>query len=170
MASQGKHQALGDNMPDPKATACPHTRLPICHPLTFRAFFSLRLCFALLTGSSSISAAAASCKKSKQESAVTTMQSWWGAGHPSVPAGHRGWLARIPPYLCLLCRGLCGVVLFELWYRLIAVRLCSGPYRNEYVIVLSSAPCQELRVAPGDTARSWNPNALVSTVAGRFRC
>lgn len=35
--------------------------------------------------------------------------------------------AACPPYLCLLRRGLCGVLLFELWYRFIAVRLCSGP-------------------------------------------
>ena len=46
-----------------RITEDPHKSYP-----TFRAFFSLRLCLALLTGSSSISAAAASCWKTFNQS------------------------------------------------------------------------------------------------------
>ena len=60
-----------------------------------------------------------------------------------------------PPYLCLLRRGLCRVLLFELWYGFITVRLCSRPYRNKHTCLF---PAQ---VGPGDTARSKNRTAPV---------
>lgn len=50
------------------------------------------------------------------------------------------------PYLRLLCRGLCGVLLFELWYGFIAVRLCARPCRDTHP---SLFPPQ---VGPGDAA------------------
>lgn len=117
---------------------------PSASHLTFRAFFSLRLCFALLTGSSSISAAAASCKESKRERAVTTPRRCWGLcpGRARVPP---------PPYLRLLCRGLCGVLLFELWDGFIAVRLCSGPYRKKCVSFPAQNPARGSRRAWGHT-------------------
>lgn len=72
-------------------------------------------------------------------------------GSCSAAAGTR---CRLP-YLCLLRCGLRGVLLFELWYGFIAVRLCSGPYGNTHTSLL---PAQ---VGAGDAARSQNHTASV---------
>lgn len=114
----------------------------------------------MLTGSSSISAAAASCEESKQEGAVTTLWRCWGLcpGRAHVPP---------PPYLRLLCRGLCGVLLFELWDGFIAVRLCSGPYRKKPVSFPAQNPARGSRRAWGHT----EPCCLgVSSTADAVRC
>ncbi|KAL2293796.1 hypothetical protein Nmel_018860, partial [Mimus melanotis] len=42
------------------------------------------------------------------------------------------------PYLCLLRRGLCGVLLFELWYGFIAVGLCARPCRDTHTSLFPS--------------------------------
>jgi len=156
--SWGEHPSAQRCRARPPGKAQPSTAHRLGPPpshLTFRAFFSLRLCFALLTGSSSISAAAASCKERKGEGRVT-MSGQPMQGSRSGTAGRRdvAGVCRLP-YLCLLRRGLCGVLLFELWYGFITVRLCSGPYRSKHA---SPFPAQ---LGPGDTAGSKNHAASV---------
>lgn len=62
--------------------------------VTFLAFFSLRLCLALLTGSSSISAAAASYEMKTNLTQVQTDMFKWAFMEFSVFSGQKRWLQQ----------------------------------------------------------------------------